>query len=97
MRKESLRMDLITRRMFPKKELIRIVRNKDYEIKIDPTGKAAGRGAYISLDLNNIEVAKKKKVFDQAFGIKVNDQFYKELYEYIEHRIARNELFRSKK
>ena len=31
----------------PKKELIRIVKNKDGIISIDRTGKADGRGAYI--------------------------------------------------
>ncbi|WP_425613255.1 RNase P modulator RnpM [Xylocopilactobacillus apicola] len=97
MKKEALRMDLITRQMFPKKELVRIVRTKDQDIKIDPTGKAPGRGAYIAMDLKNIEVAKKKKIFDQAFGLKIEDSFYQELFEYIEHKIARNELFRSKK
>ena len=35
-----------------KKELIRIVKNKEGIISIDKTGKAQGRGAYIC---NNIE------------------------------------------
>ena len=40
----------------PKKELIRIVKNKDGEISLDKTGKKQGRGAYIC---NNIECLEK--------------------------------------
>lgn len=97
MKKEPMRMDIISRKMFPKKDLIRIFKNQENKIEIDPTGKSPGRGAYLALDLKNIEVAKKKKIFDQTFDVKVDDSFYKELSEYVEHKIARNELFRSKK
>ena len=31
----------------PKKELVRIVKNKEGQISLDKTGKASGRGAYI--------------------------------------------------
>ena len=40
----------------PKKELIRIVKNKEGEINIDRTGKMQGRGAYIC---DNIECLEK--------------------------------------
>ena len=35
-----------------KKELIRIVKNKNNEISVDRTGKKEGRGAYICDDVN---------------------------------------------
>ncbi|MFR9296495.1 MAG: RNase P modulator RnpM, partial [Aedoeadaptatus pacaensis] len=35
----------------PKKELIRIVKNKEQEVFIDETGKANGRGAYVCKDI----------------------------------------------
>ena len=35
-----------------KKDLIRIVKNKDGQITVDKTGKAQGRGAYVC---NNIQ------------------------------------------
>ena len=34
--------------MFPKKEMIRIVRSKEGEVSVDLTGKKSGRGAYVS-------------------------------------------------
>ena len=42
--------------MKPKKELIRVVKNKEGEISLDLIGKAAGRGAYLC---NNPECLKK--------------------------------------
>jgi predicted RNA-binding protein YlxR (DUF448 family) len=42
-----MRMCLGCQEMKPKKELIRIVRNKENEISLDFVGKKPGRGAYI--------------------------------------------------
>jgi len=36
--------------------------------------------------------AKKKRTFDRAFSMKVEDAFYDELYAYIDHQQARKEL-----
>lgn len=88
-----MRKDIVTDAMFPKKELVRVVRNKEGEVSLDPTGKKNGRGAYISL---NVEIAKKaqaERIFDQAFGVAVPDSFYQELIEYVDHQQARRELF----
>ena len=41
-----------------KKELIRIVKNKEGQIQVDPTGKAAGRGAYLCNSVDCLEMAK---------------------------------------
>ena len=41
----------------PKKELIRIVRNKEGEVFVDPTGKKNGRGAYICRNIQCLEKA----------------------------------------
>lgn len=35
------------RRTDAKRELVRVVRTSDHEVLIDPTGKVAGRGAYL--------------------------------------------------
>ncbi len=35
------------RQMRPKRELIRVVRTPAREVRVDPTGKASGRGAYV--------------------------------------------------
>ena len=45
--------------MIGKKEAVRIVRDKDGNISIDPTGKKSGRGAYICKDKSCLEQAQK--------------------------------------
>ena len=47
--------------MKPKKEMIRIVRNKEGEVFVDPTGKQNGRGAYLTIDLDVIRASGKTK------------------------------------
>ena len=42
-----MRMCVACRQNFPKREMIRIVREPGGEVMIDPSGKRAGRGAYI--------------------------------------------------
>ena len=48
MKKIPLRKCAATGEMFPKKEMIRIVRTKEGEVSVDLTGKKSGRGTYVS-------------------------------------------------
>lgn len=95
-RKIPMRKDLITNTMMPKKELVRIVVDKEKNIFVDPTGKKDGRGAYVSLEPEKIQQAKKRRVLENSLGIKISDEFYDELYAYVEHQRARKELFGDK-
>lgn len=92
-RKIPMRKDLLTNKMFPKKEMIRIVKNKEGEVSIDPTGKKSGRGAYVGLDPEAIKTAKSKGTIEKAFSTKISSEFYDELFEYADHQKARMELF----
>ncbi|QEK12233.1 YlxR family protein [Crassaminicella thermophila] len=65
----------------PKKELIRIVKSKDGEIKLDMTGKAHGRGAYICNDVECFKKMHKKKALNKAFQQEVNEEIYNQLQE----------------
>ena len=49
-RKIPLRKSVVSGEVIDKRDLLRIVKNKEGEIFIDPTGKQNGRGAYIKLD-----------------------------------------------
>ena len=91
-RKVPMRKCIVSQTMFPKKELVRVVKSKEGQISIDPSGRQNGRGAYIGLDRNLALEAKKKRTFDRAFSMKVDDAFYDELYAYIDHQQARKEL-----
>ena len=92
-RKIPMRKDLLSNQMMPKKELVRIVKNKKNVVAIDPTGKAAGRGAYVALDPAAVKAAKGKKLIDAAFGITIEPTFYDDLFAYVDHQKARQELF----
>ena len=56
-RKIPMRKDILTNEMHPKKEMVRIVKSKDGEVSIDPTGKKSGRGAYVGLNPDEIKKA----------------------------------------
>lgn len=47
MRKIPQRSCISCRKVFDKKDLLRIVRTPEGEVMVDPTGKMSGRGAYI--------------------------------------------------
>lgn len=62
-----------------KKELIRIVKNKEGIISIDKTGKAQGRGAYICNNEECLEKAIKTKRLERAFGMQISNEIYEKL------------------
>ena len=62
-----------------KKDLIRIVKNKEGIITVDRTGKAQGRGAYICDNIECLEKAIKTKRLERTFGIKISEEIYDEL------------------
>lgn len=69
--------------MKPKKELIRIVKNKDGEVSVDFTGKKPGRGAYICKDSQCLEKAIKTKRLSKNLEINISDEIYEKLKEEI--------------
>ncbi len=91
-----MRKDLLTNSMQPKKELVRVVIDKEKNISVDPTGKQPGRGAYVSLDPSKIKFAQEKGLLDKSLGTKVPESFYEELFSYVDHQKARKELFGDK-
>ncbi|MDY3119311.1 MAG: YlxR family protein [Peptoniphilus sp.] len=63
----------------PKKELIRIVKNKEQEVFIDETGKANGRGAYVCKDIKCLNKAIKTKAINKALGKDLTDEVLESL------------------
>ena len=60
----------------PKKELIRIVKNKDGEISLDNTGKKQGRGAYICCNEECLDKAIKTKRIEKEFEMEISEEIY---------------------
>ncbi|EGV02810.1 hypothetical protein HMPREF9954_0443 [Streptococcus infantis SK970] len=74
-RKIPLRKSVVSNEVINKRDLLRIVKNKEGEVFIDPTGKANGRGAYIKLDNAEALEAKKKKSLTVALIWKLKKAF----------------------
>ena len=72
---------------FPKKELCRIVKNKEDEIHFDATGKLNGRGTYICKKAECFEKAMKSKRLSKSLEAEIPD----EVYEAIKAEISKNE------
>jgi len=70
---------VVTKEKLPKKELIRIVRDNQGNVKIDLTGKANGRGAYLKRDKDVFNKAKVNKILDKHLEVKVPDWIFAEL------------------
>ena len=63
----------------PKKELIRIVKNKDGIISIDRTGKAEGRGTYICDQVECLDKVVKSKRIEKVLESKISEEVYNNL------------------
>ena len=62
-----------------KRELIRIVINKQGEISIDKTGKLEGRGAYICDNIECLNKAIKSKKLEKTFETNIEQDIYERL------------------
>ena len=79
MKKIPMRRCVATGESCPKKELLRIVRNKDGEVSVDVSGKANGKGAYLKKSLEALAVAKKKNVLGRALEVEIPEEIYNEI------------------
>ncbi len=80
-RKIPMRTCTVTHEKLPKKELVRVVRTPEGEVKVDLTGKLNGRGAYLKKDEEVILKAKKSKILEKHLEIQIDDKVYEELLE----------------
>lgn len=62
-----------------KKDLIRIVKNKENDLNIDRTGKMEGRGAYICDDINCLNKVIKSKRLEKVLSIEISEEIYEKL------------------
>ena len=83
MKKTPMRRCLATNESIPKKDLLRIVRTPEGEVKVDLSGKLNGKGAYISKSMEALELAKKKKVLNRALEVEIPQELYVEIEKVI--------------
>lgn len=66
---------------FSKQALIRIVKMKDGEISLDPTGKKAGRGSYICKKTDCLKKAVKAHRLEKSFECTIPEEVLLSLEE----------------
>ena len=64
-----LRQCLGCREHMPKRDLVRVVRTPEGELKLDRSGKLSGRGAYLCTKPECFKKAKKARALDRALFI----------------------------
>lgn len=78
-KKIPMRTCVVTRESLPKKELIRVVRDKEGNVVIDESGKLNGRGAYLKKDIDVIKKCQKSKILERTLNVSIPESIYEEL------------------
>lgn len=88
-KKVPMRMCTGCGEMKPKRELVRVVKNKEEEISLDLTGKSPGRGAYVCRRSECLKKARKNRRIEKSFRCRIPD----EIYDNLEREMEANEEF----
>ena len=78
-RKIPMRMCVGCREMKPKMELLRVVKPQEGDARIDRTGKAAGRGAYVCESIECLKKAEKTRALDRALETRIEEGVFRQL------------------
>lgn len=70
--------------MFPKKELIRVVRSPEGEISLDFKGKKPGRGAYVCSNKDCLNKARKMRALERTFECEIPNDVYEQMLSEME-------------
>lgn len=84
-RKIPLRTCVVTGEKLDKRDLLRIVKDKEGNVSVDLTGKKNGRGAYIKRDINVLDEAIKKKSLARKLECDISNEVYEKIREAIEN------------
>ena len=71
------------RQMQDKRDLLRIVKDKENNVFIDLTGKKNGRGAYICKNEECLKKCIKQKSLNKAFKLNLDENIYDQIQEAI--------------
>lgn len=82
-KKIPLRKCIATNELLEKNQLLRIVKTPEGQIKIDPTGKLNGRGAYLKKTVEAVEIARQKNLLRRALGVDIDEQLYTDILNVI--------------
>lgn len=63
----------------PKKDLVRVIKDENSEVKMDLTGKQNGRGAYVCRSMECLNKAIKTKAIERSLQTKISEEVYDKL------------------
>ena len=81
MQKVIYRICAYSKKSYLRESMFRVVKTPNHEIKIDPSYKLQGRGAYLSKDKEVITNAKKRHILEKALRVVDCQKVYDELLE----------------
>ncbi|MBU1144647.1 MAG: YlxR family protein [Firmicutes bacterium] len=84
-RKIPMRKCVVSQEHYEKKALLRVVKTPEGIVIVDPTGKANGRGAYVSKNKDIILKAQKTKILERHLEVSIPDEIYLELLKLVSH------------
>ena len=83
MKKIPERTCVVTKEKTQKKDLLRVVRDKEGNVSIDITGKSNGRGAYLKKEAEVIEKATSTKILERVLEVSIPEEIYEEMLNII--------------
>lgn len=84
-KKIPLRQCIGCAEMKSKKELMRVLKTTEGEIVLDVTGKKNGRGAYLCMQLECLQKARKNKGLERSFKMNIPEEVYNTLEKEFEN------------
>ena len=79
-----MRKCVVLQERFEKKQLMRVVKTPEGSVVYDRTGKANGRGVYLSKSKEVIEKAIKTNVLKKHLETEIPEAIYEELFKALE-------------
>lgn len=91
MKKVVYRKDIVSNKLYPTNEMIRLVRNNSGEVFIELDKHIYGRGAYIYPALDAMGKLKKYHLLEKALKVSIPECVYDELEKIIKEEVKSNE------
>ena len=79
MKKVPLRQCIGCGEMKSKKEMMRVIKTAEGDISLDITGKKNGRGAYLCMQQECLQKARKNKGLERSFKMSIPEEVYNTL------------------
>ncbi len=87
-KKVPMRLCVGCGKMRSKKELVRILKDKEGNISLDFTGKKSGRGAYLCKNMDCFLLAQKGHRIERSFGCRIPETVYEEMKHALQTALA---------